>query len=120
MERALHQCDLAPLTSRFGPDRDFRSAIAMPDTENPWFVSEISGTRKLAGWLIRAFGFLLGAAVAVLLAYLMWTSPVNLQHLRPSGLLRYLLMPILVFAGAVWLFDRIASCIDKRRMIDLS
>ncbi len=94
--------------------------MAMPDTDNPWFVSEISGTRKLLGWLIRAFGFLLGAVIAMPLAYLMWTSPVDLQHIRPSATLLYFSTPILVFAGLVWLFDRIASYVDKRRTTELS
>jgi hypothetical protein len=90
----------------------------MPDPQNPWFVSRISGTRKFASWLIRALGVLLGATVAVPLAYLMWTSPPNWQHVRPSAALLYLLTPLLVFAGLVWMFDRIASFVDKRPMVD--
>lgn len=90
----------------------------MTNSKDDTGATAVSGSRKIAAWLIRATGFLLGAAVAVALGYLMWSPPpADWQHMRLRSFVGYALTPVFVFAGIFWLADRAAAAIDKRRQL---
>jgi hypothetical protein len=83
--------------------------------------TEISEPRKIAAWLIRAIGCLIGAAALSLYVFLMWTSPPDWQHMSSGQVLRglipaYVFGPLALLVGPFWLADWIASHIDKRRL----
>ena len=70
--------------------------------------------RKVAGRAIQWFGFLLGAAIVLIYGALLWTTPTpDLSHSRISGVMGvYVVTPVLVFGGTVWLFTWIAGRLD--------
>jgi hypothetical protein len=68
--------------------------------------------QSLAAWSIRAFGVAIGAALAAVYLLLMWDSPPDIDW--PNARLRsvmglYLLFPLLLLAGPIWLFGWIAA-----------
>jgi hypothetical protein len=77
---------------------------------------------KIAAWLIRAIGFLIGAAALSLYVFLMWASPPDWQHMSSGQVLRglipaYVFGPLALLIGPFWLADWIASYVDKRRLM---
>jgi len=83
--------------------------------------TELSEPRRIAAWLIRAIGFLIGAAALSLYVFLMWTSPPDWQHMSSGQVLRgliptFIFVPLAILIGPFWLADWIASRLDKRRL----
>jgi hypothetical protein len=74
--------------------------------------------RKIVALLIRTGGFLLGAAVASLYVFLMWSAPPDLSNVHRLGTVigLFLVTPILLFFGPFWLADRLAAFVDHRRV----
>jgi hypothetical protein len=88
------------------------------DTAGP---TEISEPRRIASWLIRAIGFLIGAAALSLYVFLMWTLPPDWQHMSSGQVVRgliptFIFVPLAILIGPFWLANWIASYIDKRRL----
>jgi hypothetical protein len=76
-----------------------------------------AGARKVVALLIRTLGFLLGAALAAVYVFMIWVSPPDLSHARPgSAFGTYVGLPLLFLFGPLWLADRLAAFIDKRRV----
>ena len=75
---------------------------------------------KLAAHAVRGFGFLVGAAIALIYLALVWTTPPpDLSHARPGAVFGlYVGIPILIFAGPVWLCNWIAARIDPDQHSD--
>lgn len=90
------------------------------DPENPWLITEISTGRKVAAWLIRALGLIVGVTAASLYGYLIWTMPPDMSLRQPIrwAIALFFLVPLLLLFGPYWLADRIAGWIDKRPTID--
>jgi hypothetical protein len=83
--------------------------------------SSVRRWRKVTGRAIQWLGFLLGAAFALTYGALLWTDPApDLSHARPRGIVGvYVIMPILLFGGTVWLFSWIAGRLDPDIARDL-
>jgi hypothetical protein len=80
----------------------------------PW-----SRARKGAALLIRTIGFLIGASLAAVYLFLMWTSPPDFSHSRPGAAFgMYVGLPLLFLLGPFWLADWLAGRLDKRRVMD--
>jgi hypothetical protein len=80
---------------------------------------EVSRPRKIAAWLIRGAGFLLGAALASIYLLMAWDSPPDMSNAGPRTVLNfYLTGPLLLFSGPMFLAGWIASHIDHRRLTD--
>jgi hypothetical protein len=80
---------------------------------------EVSSLRKIAAWLIRGAGFLLGAALASIYLFLAWDLPPDMSNARPRAVLFfYLVGPLLLWCGPMFLAGWIASHIDHRRLTD--
>jgi hypothetical protein len=76
-----------------------------------------AGARKITALLIRTLGFLLGAALAAIYVFLMWSAPPDMSHARLSAAIgMYLVLPLLFLFGPFWLADRLAAIVDKRRL----
>jgi hypothetical protein len=68
--------------------------------------------RSMAAWSIRGLGIAIGAALGAAYLLLMWESPpeIDWPHARLRSVMGlYLLFPLLLLAGPIWLFDRIAA-----------
>ena len=85
--------------------------------------------RTMAAWSIRGFGVVIGAALAAIYLLLMRESPPDIDwpHARLRSVVGlYLLFPLLLLAGPIWLFGWIAAFVapmqstnKKDREIDL-
>jgi hypothetical protein len=77
--------------------------------------------RKVAGRAIQGLGFLLGTALVLIYCALLWTDPVpDLSHSRLSSVMGlYVVTPIMILGGTVWLFTWIASRLDRDIAQDL-
>jgi hypothetical protein len=76
-----------------------------------------AGARKIVALLIRSIGLLLGAGLAAFYGVMMWVSPPDLSHARPSAAIgMYIGLPLLFLFGPFWLADRLAAFVDKRRV----
>jgi hypothetical protein len=76
--------------------------------------------RKVAGSAILGLGFVLGAMIALLYEVLVCTSPPpdwSQMHLR-TFVNAYVIAPIVLFCGTVWLCSWLARCIDPNRPPD--
>jgi len=74
--------------------------------------------RNAAAWSIRGLGAALGTALAVIYVFLIWDSPPQIDW--PNARLRsvmglHLLVPLLLFAGPIWLFGWIAAFVAPMR-----
>jgi hypothetical protein len=81
---------------------------------------EPSRWRKTAASVALWLGFALGAAIALLYEVLMCTSPPpdwSQMHFR-TFVNAYVIAPIVIFGGIVWLFSWIARRIDPNRPAD--
>jgi hypothetical protein len=63
--------------------------------------------RRMAAWSIRGLGIAIGTALAAVYLLLMWESPPDIDW--PDARLRsvmglYLLLPLVLLAGPIWLF----------------
>jgi hypothetical protein len=68
--------------------------------------------RRMAAWSIRGLGIAIGTALAAVYLLLMWESPPDIDW--PDARLRsvmglYLLLPLVLLAGPIWLFGWIAA-----------
>jgi MFS family permease len=80
---------------------------------------EVSRLRKIVAWSIRGAGFLLGAALASIYLFLAWELPPDMSNARPRAVLFfYLVGPLLLLCGPMFLAGWIASHIDHRRLTD--
>ena len=79
-----------------------------------------SSWRKSAGSAVLGLGFALGAAVALIYEVLMCTAPPpdwSQMHFR-TFVNAYVVAPIVIFGGIVWLCSWIARRIDPNRPPD--
>jgi hypothetical protein len=70
--------------------------------------------RTIAAWSIRGLGIVIGAALAAVYLLLMWESPPDIDwpHARLRSVVGlYLVFPLLLLAGPIWLFGWIAAFI---------
>ena len=68
--------------------------------------------RTIAAWSIRGLGIVIGAALAAVYLLLMWESPPDIDwpHARLRSVVGlYLVFPLLLLAGPIWLFVWIAA-----------
>jgi hypothetical protein len=80
---------------------------------------QVSRPRKIAAWLIRGAGLLLGAALASIYLFMAWDSSPDMSNARPRAVFNfYLIGPLLLFCGPMFLAGWIASRIDHRRLTD--
>jgi hypothetical protein len=102
------------------------SALATAVSRAPWI--EDAGVplwRKLAGKVLIALAWLLGAAVLAIYVYIIWSDPPDFSHLSASrelkgGELFYLTLPLLFAFGPVWAASWLAKRIDPSRRDDVS
>jgi hypothetical protein len=81
--------------------------------------------RKLAGKVLVALAWLLGAAVLTIYVYIIWSDPPDFSRLSASrefkdGELFYLILPLLFAFGPVWAAGWLAKRIDPSRPDDVS
>jgi len=78
-----------------------------------------SRPRKIAAWLIRGAGFLLGAALVSFYLLIVWEAPPDMSDASPRSLFNfYVTGPVLLFFGPMLLAGWIASHIDDRKLTD--
>jgi len=72
----------------------------------------------MAAWLIRGIGVAIGAGLAAVYLLLIWDSPpeIDWPHARLRSVVGlYILTPLLLCAGPVWLFGWIAGFVAPVR-----
>src|SRR6516165_4898131 len=78
---------------------------------------QVSRQRKIAAWLVRGVGFLVGAAFVSIYLLMAWDSPPEMSNARPRTMFNfYVTGPLLLFCGPMFLAGWIASRIDRRRL----
>jgi hypothetical protein len=98
------------------PRRDASHRSAPNGVSGP---DQVSDFRKISAWLIRGAGFLLGAVLASIYLILAWDFPPDMSNARPRAVFGfYLVLPLLLFCGPMFLAGWIATRIDHRRLTD--
>jgi hypothetical protein len=91
-----------------------------PHTSAPKGASgrdQVSMPLKIAAWLVRGAGFLVGAASVYL--FMAWDSPPDMSNARPRTAFNfYLTGPLLLFCGPMLLAGWIAWRIGHRKLMD--
>ena len=74
--------------------------------------------RSAAAWSIRGLGIAIGTALAAVYLLLMWKSPPDIDwpHTRLRSVMGlYLVFPLLLLAGPIWLFGWVAAFVAPMR-----
>ena len=95
------------------------SRSAHPSAANSVSSDQVSRPRKIAAWLIRGAGFLLGVVLVSLYVFIVWDSPPDMSNASPRTAFNfYVTGPLLLFSGPMLLAGWIASRVDHRRLTD--
>ena len=90
-----------------------------PSPANCASRDEASQPRKIAAWLIRGAGLLLGAALLSFYLLIVWDSAPDMSNASPRSVFNfYVTGPVLLFSGPMLLAGWIASRIDHRKLTD--
>jgi hypothetical protein len=106
-----------PVSGRAGGEKRSEMARDTGLTARP----NVPRWRKVAGRAIQWIGFLLGAAFVLIYCALLWTDPASdLSHMRFRSIIGvYVVIPIILFGGPIWLFSWIAGRLDPDIARDL-
>ena len=79
--------------------------------------------RKLAGKALVGLAWLLSAATLAIYVYIIWSDPPNLSHSSGARELKgleflYLVLPLVLLFGPVWVAGWLAKRIDPSRADD--
>jgi hypothetical protein len=81
--------------------------------------NQASRPRKVAAWLIRGAGLLLGVAMVSFYVLIVWESPPDMSNASPRSVFNfYVTGPLLLFFGPILLAGWIASRVDYRTLTD--
>jgi hypothetical protein len=95
------------------------SPHAHPSAAKSASENQLSRLRKVAAWLIRGAGLLLGVALVSFYVLIVWESPPDMSNASPRSVFNfYVTGPLLLFFGPMLLAGWIASRIDHRTLTD--
>jgi hypothetical protein len=88
----------------------------MPPLSGPIEVAPISGARKAAAMALRAFGYLLGTALAAIYLDLVLTDPsFNWDHVKlRAAMIGVVGFPLGILFGTAWLLGWLVGRLDKK------